>query len=548
VCHILELLGRGLQHDLGDLLDRYFWAPSTKSVDEMASSCRQQPDRADLHLQLGLAQLRAFQVDEAIEHLAEACRLCPDDLAARLAIASAYEEKGDAPRALEAVKIANQIRPGEVPILFAIGFCLEKLRQTPQAAEYYRDAVERDGSFLPARERLAAADLVLGKVDEAIRQYQAILETCPGQPWIHTALAHLYYRSGCYDRAVNEFENAIALEPENWSLVDEEVEALVAEEQIREAIERLHELIEEQGPFADLHVRLADLYSQTGDDDAAVQYYLGALESEPGYLEGMVKLGTHHLKCGRWEQAAEAFHDAAETGDSLLLNYVGMGVANAAAGRMKDAMNSFELAAAVEPNSTLLLTEMSRLQLKMAAAEEFVRSFHLDPPSTVAQIELDNNDLLQRQIDRHAEQVRREPHHADLRYRYGVLLRSEGRGAEALEQFAAAVELNPAYVQAIIRLGIQQQELGLVDEAVETFHRALEIRPEYVDVHYRLGLLYTDRSQLEEAVRHMEAAAGGAPDNQRIRASLALSLQNMGLMDRTAATWRSLWKVDQAPS
>ena len=43
-----------------------------------------------------------------------------------------------------------------------------------------------------------------------------------------------------------------------------------------------------------------------------------------------------------------------------------------------------------------------------------------------------------------------------------------------------------------------------------------------------------------------EAAAGGASDNQRIRASLALSLQNMGLMDRTAATWRSLWRVDQA--
>jgi len=66
-----------------------------------------------------------------------------------------------------------------------------------------------------------------------------------------------------------------------------------------------------------------------------------------------------------------------------------------------------------------------------------------------------------------------------------------------------------------------------------------------VDVHYRLGLLYTNRRNFEAAVRHMEAAAGDDGDG-RIRAGLALSLQNMGLMDRVAATWRSLWKIHRA--
>ena len=118
--------------------------------------------------------------------------------------------------------------------------------------------------------------------------------------------------------------------------------------------------------------------------------------------------------------------------------------------------------------------------------------------------------------------------------------------AEGLEKAAEAVELNPAYVQAIIKLGITQQELGLTDEAIETFTRALELRPEYVDLHYRLGILHTDRRQFAEAVEHMEAAADGAPDNTEIRAGLALSLQNMGLMDRAAATWRSLCQATRA--
>ena len=85
----------------------------------------------------------------------------------------------------------------------------------------------------------------------------------------------------------------------------------------------------------------------------------------------------------------------------------------------------------------------------------------------------------------------------------------------------------------------------MADEAIETFKSALELEPTYVDVHYRLGLLYTDRRMFEQAVSRMETAAGGAPDNEQIRASLALALQNMGLMDRAAATWRSFWKLHQ---
>jgi Tfp pilus assembly protein PilF len=213
-------------------------------------------------------------------------------------------------------------------------------------------------------------------------------------------------------------------------------------------------------------------------------------------------------------------------------------------GRREDAINSYELAAAVEPNSTVLLAEMSRLQLRADLAAEIDKGLDLPFDATPPDIALDHDDLLHKQIERHQECLQNHPNYADVRYRYGVLLRAEGRGAEAMEQFAKAVELNPSYVQAIIKLGITQQELGMVDEAVETFRRALEIEPKYVDLHYRLGLLYTDRREFQQAVQHMEAAAAAAPDYREIRAGLALALQNMGLMDRAATVWRSLKLVN----
>jgi len=546
VSHLLETLARGLNNDLGDLLDRYFWSPPSKDLSALRKACLEHPEWPDIHLHLGLAHLRSVRIDDAIEQLKLACRCKPDYLAARVALAAAYYEKRDHARMLDELRIANQNHPGEPPILFAMGFCLEALQRTAEAAEYYRDTVARDPQFVPARERLAATAVFLDELPEAIEQYQELVKSQPQQTWLRSALGHLYFRSGRYDEAVEEFENAIAMEPENWSLVDDEVESLVADGLVREAIERLHTLIARQGSFADLHVRLADLYSQIGDDDGAMKHYRLALDIQPDYLEANVKLGTHHLICGRWEQAAEAFDAACAINERTLVNYVGMGVAHGACGRSAEAMNCFEMAAAVEPNSTLLLVEMSRLQLRASVAREFARSFDAGQSVPVAEIDLDNDDLLQRQIERHAEEVENRPHHADVRYRYGVLLRSEGRLGEAIEQFAEAVRINPTYVQAIIKLGVTQQELGHIEEAIETFQSALAIEPRYVDLHYRLGLLFTDARQFAEAVRHMEAASQGAADNQCIRAGLALSLQNMGLMDRAAATWRSLCKLHHA--
>ena len=43
---LLELLGRGLEHDLSDLLDRYFWSPPGPGASPLEAPCREHPDRA----------------------------------------------------------------------------------------------------------------------------------------------------------------------------------------------------------------------------------------------------------------------------------------------------------------------------------------------------------------------------------------------------------------------------------------------------------------------------------------------------------------------
>ncbi|KPK82631.1 MAG: hypothetical protein AMJ81_09700 [Phycisphaerae bacterium SM23_33] len=544
--YLLELLAKGLEAGVAEMLERYLRLGAGKPLEQLQELCRRHPDRADLQCQLGMAYLRGMQYAAAIEHLLPACRQDPDHLAARLALAAAYDETGQPAKALEQLQTANQTHPGCPEVIFAIGYCLEKLSRPEAAAEYYRDVIKARADHAPARQRLAAIALLRDDTAEAVAQYQQLRNLDGGDTFVRATLAHLYCRAGRYRDAVQEFEAVIAMEPDNWALMDEEVEALVQAGQARDATERLYRLIETQGPFPDLHLRLADILSGMGRDHEATSHYLAALQADPEYVEARTSLGAHHLIHGRWAEAAESFHNAAELNDRLVTCYVGLAVAQSAAGKPNEAVETLQLAAAIEPNSGVLLQETARLQLKAAVAEEFQRNVQPHDTPPLAEPDLDNDDLLQAQVSRHAEQVQTHPEYADVRYRYGVLLRAEGRLGEAMEQFAKAVEINPAYVDAIIRLGITQQDLGRIDQALETFEKAVELKGEYVDLHYRMALLHTDRRQFAEAVEHMERAAGLSPGNTLIRARLALCLQNMGLMDRAAATWRSLTEMHRA--
>ncbi len=539
--YLLEILGKGLAAEISDLLAPYYWQGLVGEPTQEAPQ-----ERLQKRFQEGLEHLRAVELDQAIEKLSACCDEEPAFWRARLALASAYEERGEAGNAFEQLEVADRDHPGLAPVAFAMGFCLEKLGMPKRAADQYRRSIQADETFVPARERLAAVSLLLENPAESVRQYEALRTQMPEKMWVRSALAHLYQRCGRHGESVEEFEMAISMEPENWALMDDEVESLIAEGQLREAIARLLELIDQGSGFPDLHVRLADLYGQTGDDENAMRHYRHALDIQPDYLEATVKVGTQHLVSGRWEEAAESFCQACDLNDHVLANYVGLGTAQAAQGQTGEAMKTFDLAAAVEPNSTLLLSEMARLQLKVAVAEEYARNFDTEverDQDDPVDPDVENEQIVQRQLRRHAEEIHKHPEHADLRYRYGVLLRSEGRLGDARDQFAKAVDINPCYLKARIKLGITLQELGRVDEAIEQFKQAMELQPTYVDMHYRLGLLYTDRRQFEHAVRHMEAASAGAPGNDQIRANLALSLQNMGLMDQAAATWRSLWRM-----
>ncbi len=520
--YLLEILGKGLEMSPAELMAEHLTLPRLKAAGEPINR--------------GLDLLRAGKPEAATRCLAPFCNSGPYRAAAHIASAVACDEESNTRRAVNHLLAAMEILPGRTDILAGLGLCCEKAHLSREAIKFYRRAINRDPAGSPARYRLAAIQITNGNCDEAIKQCRALSHFELRHNWLIGAIGALNYRNGKYDRAVQLLQAAIAMEPENWALADEDIEELVNEGKFYHALERLHELLQRQGPFADLHVRIADLYGRTGDDEQAIRHYLRALDIQPDYLEGTVKLGSHHLAFGRIEQAAEAFHRAAELNNRITFNYVALGCAHLSAGRKSDAHNAFELAVAVEPNTVTLMSETLRLHSLLAETD-----MH-DAVNTkeIIRQTYDNDRMLIRQVSSHARELAANDR-ADLRYTHGMLLLALGQVDGAQKQFTRAVEINPAHMQSIVELGIIRHKKGLKEKAEETFRQAADISQDLLRRHYHLALLHSDPRKFARVTHVLSARQ----ENQWIkkRSVITTSLEQMGLLDTVSSTWRNLQSI-----
>lgn len=526
---LLESLGRGLPAQLVDALADQLPAPTAR-LSDLAERTQTNPTRVDALLEHATACLRDMRLADAHQLFSAALEHDQTGLLPALGLACVCDEQGYTDQALQWLQRASALDRRAAGTQFALGVCYERAGRQQQALMHYREALAICPRRRNAHERLAALAISGGDWSQAQRICDALAELeCDDMSVLLTSAA-LRLQAERPREAVDAFQRALLVEPESGDDGASDDGVLDTAGKLRHAIESAEQLVERYPGVSEFRVHLADLYVKAANDGGAVAQYSAAIGIRPNSLEASVKLGTQHLRRQRYGAAAEYFNRAAELNDRLLFAFVGLGVAQHAAQMPLDAAATLDLAASLAPNSTLLVTESTRLSLKLRR-----RNRRAAPALQEPDAEAPSDELLMRDaIDRSEKALQLHPTSAELHYRLAMLARQTGDFVGSLERLREATRLSPSYARARIKLGVALHETGRREEALVHLRQAILLDEQATASHYELALLFSQRNRFDLTIERFELAN---PRETALRANLTLALQTVGMIDAARASW-----------
>lgn len=134
-------------------------------------------------------------------------------------------------------------------------------------------------------------------------------------------------------------------------------------------------------------------------------------------------------------------------------------------------------------------------------------------------------------IQQYERALQLDPNYAEARISLGAALLLQGRLVEAILNCELALKQQPASPAAHYNLGTALATQGKFKEAIPHFERAVQLKPDYAAAHVNLGNALGREGRLREAIQQFERAVQLKPDNAENHISLGNALGRDGRMN-----------------
>ncbi len=521
---IFEIFGRGLETRLTDIL--WHWVLAVK---ETVGS-----DRKAL-IEIPLNRLCDMRLDDAEKALKTYLYEFPDCQVARMLAVSVCLHRGLMQQALENLQSVYMRSPGNTMALYAMGYCYEMISNDAQAAEFYQDCLKFKHYLELPRQRLAAIYLKRGHIGRAIEEYCRLKKENPDDIRSAALLGHLHLANMEYSAAIDDFNTAILMHPDNFHehIIDDD--DFVSAEQISgpyDLIEKLNRMIQTMPEKAELYTRLGDAYLDAGEHNQAGSSYEQALRIQPNYLEACIKLGSLYKMTGKPAIAAQQFTVAAEINDDIIDAYAGLLTAQMLAGQKVQYENTLQLATSLLQNSAILYTEIARLQFIASPRQFAVQSGRQTKQSPDKAV---RTSLY--------ESLKNRPNDPRLNYVAAMFLMYQGNLAGASNALKHVLEINPAYHRAATRQAMILYQLDRKNDISKILADSIKFSPQSLSLHYHTALLYTDNRRFAGAMRSVYQMLGKSVDAEQLCTTVSQTLENIGLVDRAATSYQTMQQL-----
>jgi protein O-mannosyl-transferase len=161
-----------------------------------------------------------------------------------------------------------------------------------------------------AHHALGNTFLGLGQIDKAVEQFEAAIAIEPGYAMAHYNLGVALASLGRLDEAMEQYRKTVQLQPNNPAAHNNLGNALLIRGQIETGMLHCQEALRIDPEFAEAHFNVGNIFLYRGRVDDAIAEYRKALEAKPEFPEAHVYLGIALAKCGQLDDAIAEYREA----------------------------------------------------------------------------------------------------------------------------------------------------------------------------------------------------------------------------------------------
>ena len=320
---------------------------------------RADPNHTEALYGLASLALRSAAPLEAAKLLHRAIKVSPKLAILHDAMGTALMARGRAKQAIGKFKQANTLDPNLVSAWYNLGLASETSGAADQAEAAYLRCLKLTPDYAPAHNNLGNVHRLHEQPEKAIACYEQALAIQSDLPqartnlaMAHSALAIQLHQQGDPKTALQHFDSAIALDPENPAYPFNLGCSYAELGHYRQAIANYQLALEIDPDHSDAANNIGIALRGKGDHSAAIEHYQGLLTRQPNNTRVLQNLALVLRRTGCHSKAIEYLDRALSLAPNNAELHSERGAALNGQGRLNEAIVEMRLAVTLAPQRT----------------------------------------------------------------------------------------------------------------------------------------------------------------------------------------------------
>lgn len=405
-----------------------------------------------------------------------------------------------------------------LPAMTNLGLLYSKLENYRKADSLYRRAYRINPNYLKPRLNKGIMHCRMGEWSDATATLDSAVLIASGRDKSKALAYRGMARFNLLDTAGAQQDFNVAIERAPDYTLPRVYLALTAP--LSETrIDEMDKVIALEPDYAPAHFYKGILLEQAGLKEAAQQAFEQALSLNPADREISGILGSFYIENDLIEYAEDYF-DQVFRNDSL------------------------------SPQRYFYEAKMASRRDDNDEAIAFYEKAITESGGNYAEAYLNEAVLLKREgrfaeaIKAYRKAIELREHYEEAWYNLALTYRAIGDNAQAIECYRKAIEINPAATKAMYNLAFVLNEQGSSAKALDWWKRIIAIDPDYLKAWYNLGLYYLREEAYAESIETYQRMLDRFPSYSKAWFNLAVAQKESGAIEEAVSSYERAIDID----